>query len=47
MNFEKGEMINSIYDWYGQVTKSVWGMSRCQEAKKDVIGCDKPGVGVK
>jgi len=22
-------------------------MSRCQEAKKDVVGCDMPGLGVK
>ena len=32
-------------DWYGQVTKSAWGMSRRREAKKDVAGCDKPGAG--
>ena len=36
----------SIFDWCGQVTKSVWGMSRCREAMKDVVGCDKPGAGV-
>ena len=36
----------SINDWCGQVTKSVWGMSRCREAMKDVVGCDKPGAGV-
>ena len=36
----------SIKDWCGQVTKSVWGMSRCREAMKDVVGCDKPGAGV-
>ena len=39
------EMICSIKDLYGQVTKGVWGMSRRREAMKDVAGCDKPGAG--
>ena len=29
----------------GEVTKSVWGMPRLSEAKKDVISCDKLWVG--
>ena len=28
-------------------TKGAWWMSRCQEAKKDVEGCDKPGGAAK
>lgn len=41
---KKGDQ--SIIDWYGQVTKGIWGMSRRREAMKDVAGCDKPGAGV-
>jgi hypothetical protein len=37
----------STIKWCGQIIKSVWWMSRCQEAKKDVVGCDMPGLGVK
>ena len=30
---------------FGEVTKSVWGMPWHWKAMKDVVTCDKPGVG--
>ena len=35
------------FDFGGQVTKGVWGMSWRQEALKGVEDCDKRGVAVK
>jgi hypothetical protein len=35
------------FDFGGQVTKGVWGMSWRQEASKGVEDCDKLGVAVK
>ena len=35
------------FDFGGQVTKGVWGMSWRQEALKGVEDCDKLGVAVK
>jgi hypothetical protein len=35
------------FDFGGQVTKGVWGMSWRQEASKGVEDCDKHGVAVK
>ena len=35
------------FDFGGQVTKGVWGMSWRQEALKGVEDCDKHGVAVK
>ena len=35
------------FDFGGQVTKGVWGMSWRQEASKGVEDCDKRGVAVK
>ena len=35
------------FDFGGQVTKGVWGMSWHQEASKGVEDCDKHGVAVK
>ena len=35
------------FDFGGQVTKGVWGMSWHQEASKGVEDCDKLGVAVK
>ena len=48
-NFHRAPLwknLQSVFDWYGQVTKGVWGMSRCREAMKDVADCDKSGAGV-
>ena len=30
------------FDFYGQATKGTGWMPWCQEAKKDVVSCDKP-----
>jgi hypothetical protein len=48
-NFHRAPLwknLQSVFDWYGQVTKGVWGMSRCREAMKDVADCDKFRAGV-
>lgn len=39
--------VSRIANHCGQATKSVWRMSRRQEAMKGVLGCDKLGEVVK
>ena len=38
-------MITVIVHSLAKVNKGVWRMPRLTEAMKDVISCDKPGVG--